>query len=127
MHDPGAFAQAEGSHIPKTKSLDDRDSEEVLSMAKPRQPYSLGSDVELSLRTNELRQLDCHTAADGGFSCVVFRGDAMVNMLFASESGDVLSRGGSSVTKQQGAIRQVGDLPYLVIATWTLAGDDLKL
>jgi carboxyl-terminal processing protease len=123
----GALGAAAETAITPAKSLDNADSEVIWNLTKPRQAYALGSEITLSLRTNELVQLDCSSGSDGAFDCTVVRGDTLVQMLFFSPDGDLMSRGGSSVIQQRGCIRQAGGLPLLAVATWTLAGEGLKI
>jgi C-terminal processing protease CtpA/Prc len=120
---------APGVHAQNAKSLDDMSSEQIWNAKKTRQAYLLGKEIELSLRVNEMAQLDCDATSDDAFSCVVFRGKTDVGNRFYDENGDVMTRGGNYIVGHdiKGSLRQVGELPLLAIMTWKLDGDVLKI
>ncbi len=107
-------------------------AEEIREKVTDSQPYRLDSQVELVLSKDQAIRLDIDDDPHGFKECILYWQSSgpfgpSLHMLYFDDSNNLLSRGGSAIPKIKGALRQVGKLPYLTIATWDLRDDKLQI
>ena len=102
--------------------------EEIRDKVTVSRPYTLDTEVELAVSKDKAIKLDISDNPYGFKECIVYWESSgpfgsCIHMFFFDTNGNLLNRGGSPLPRIKGALRQVGRLPYLTIATWNLEDD----